>query len=135
MSEKKAIARVGNFIVTKESGNGMEWVSVKASSGFWTMRFREDNQMYHTILMLCENENLYSYLEGWINSVYVLSNTTPDSEFFEAFYNAYDAMNKRKQAEPLSDKEDVGILEDVKAMEEMKEQAKKEIDNENKNAE
>ena len=126
MSEKKAIARVGNFIVTKESGNGMEWVSVKASSGFWTMRFREDNPMYHMILMLCENENLHPYLEGWINSVYVLSNTTPDLEFFEEFYNAYDAMNKRRHAEPLSDKEDAEILGDVKAMEEIKEHAKKE---------
>lgn len=135
MSEKKVIARMGNFIVTKESGNGMEWVSVKASSGFWTVRFREDNQMYHTVLTLCENEDLHAYLEGWINYVYVSSNATPDLEFFEQFYNAYDAMNKRRQAEPLSDKEDAEILEDVKAMEEMKEEIKKEIDNENEKVE
>ena len=45
MNNKKTIARVGNFIVTKENGNGMDWVSIKAVSGFWTMRFRQDNMM------------------------------------------------------------------------------------------
>ena len=30
MNNKKTIARVGNFIVTKENGNGMDWVSIKA---------------------------------------------------------------------------------------------------------
>lgn len=123
--EKKTIARVGNFIVAKESGSGMEWVSVKASSGFWTIRFREDNQMYHTILMLCGDENLRPYLEGWINSVYVLGNTTPDLEFFEAFYNAFDSMNKRRKAEPLTDEEDDKILKEMKVSEEMKEELEK----------
>lgn len=123
--EKKTIARVGNFIVAKESGSGMEWVSVKASSGFWTIRFREDNQMYHTILMLCENDNLHTYLEGWINSVYVLGNTTPDLEFFEAFYNAFDSMNNRKKNKPVPEEEDKEILKEMKALEEMKEDIKK----------
>lgn len=97
MNNKKIIARFGNFIVTRENVNGMDWVSIKTVSGFWTLRFREDNQMYHTVVMLCENDNLHTYLEGWINSVYVLGNTTPDLEFFEAFYNAFDSMNNRKK--------------------------------------
>lgn len=125
MNGKKVIARVGNFIVTKENGNGMDWVSIKAVSGFWTLRFREDNQMYHTVVMLCENDNLHAYLEGWINSVYVLGNTTPDLEFFEAFYNAFDSMNNRRGKEPLPEEEDKEILKEMKALEEMKEELKK----------
>lgn len=125
MSNKKIIARVGNFIVTKENGNGMDWVSIKAVSGFWTFRFREDNQMYHTVVMLCENDNLHTYLEGWINSVYVLGNTTPDLEFFEAFYNAFDSMNNRKKNKPVPEEEDKEILKEMKALEEMKEDLKK----------
>lgn len=125
MNNKKIIARVGNFIVTKENGNGMDWVSIKAVSGFWTLRFREDNQMYHTVVMLCENDNLHAYLEGWINSVYVLGNTTPDLEFFEAFYNAFDSMNNRRGKEPLPEEEDKEILKEMKALEEMKEELKK----------
>lgn len=125
MNNKKIIARVGNFIVTKENGNGMDWVSIKAVSGFWTFRFREDNQMYHTVVMLCENDNLHAYLEGWINSVYVLGNTTPDLEFFEAFYNAFDSMNNRKKNKPVPEEEDKEILKEMKALEEMKEDLKK----------
>lgn len=125
MNNKKIIARVGNFIVTKENGNGMDWVSIKAVSGFWTLRFREDNQMYHTVVMLCENDNLHAYLEGWINSVYVLGNTTPDLEFFEAFYNAFDSMNNRKKNKPVPEEEDKEILKEMKALEEMKEELKK----------
>lgn len=125
MNNKKIIARVGNFIVTKENGNGMDWVSIKAVSGFWTFRFREDNQMYHTVVMLCENDNLHTYLEGWINSVYVLGNTTPDLEFFEAFYNAFDSMNNRKKNKPVPEEEDKEILKEMKALEEMKEDLKK----------
>ena len=49
MNNKKTIARVGNFIVTKENGNGMDWVSIKAVSGFWTMRFRQDNMMFRPL--------------------------------------------------------------------------------------
>lgn len=125
MNNKKIIARVGNFIVTRENGNGMDWVSIKAVSGFWTLRFREDNQMYHTVVMLCENDNLHAYLEGWINSVYVLGNTTPDLEFFEAFYNAFDSMNNRKKNKPVPEEEDKEILKEMKALEEMKEELKK----------
>ena len=125
MNNKKIIARVGNFIVTRENGNGMDWVSIKAVSGFWTLRFREDNQMYHTVVMLCENDNLHTYLEGWINSVYVLGNTTPDLEFFEAFYNAFDSMNNRKKNKPVPEEEDKEILKEMKALEEMKEDIKK----------
>lgn len=125
MNNKKIIARVGNFIVTKENGNGMDWVSIKAVSGFWTFRFREDNQMYHTVVMLCENDNLHTYLEGWINSVYVLGNTTPDLEFFEAFYNAFDSMNNRKKNKPVPEEEDKEILKEMKALGEIKEDLKK----------
>lgn len=125
MNNKKIIARVGNFIVTRENGNGMDWVSIKAVSGFWALRFREDNQMYHTVVMLCENDNLHTYLEGWINSVYVLGNTTPDLDFFEAFYNAFDSMNNRKKNKPVPEEEDKEILEEMKALEEMKEELKK----------
>ena len=125
MNNKKIIARVGNFIITRENGNDMDWASIKAVSGFWTLRFREDNQMYHTVVMLCENDNLHAYLEGWINSVYVLGNTTPDLEFFEAFYNAFDSMNNRKKNKPVPEEEDKEILKEMQALEEMKEDIKK----------
>ena len=91
MSEKKeknVVARVGNFVIVKESGNGMDWVSVKAVSGFWTVRYREDNKMYGSLLMMAKHEDFRPYLENWITSLYVMANAVPDLDFYEDFLNA-----------------------------------------------
>ena len=128
MSEKKeknVIARVGNFVIVKKSGNGMDWVSVKAVSGFWTVRYREDNKMYGTFLMLAKHEDFRPYLENWITSLYVMANAFPDLDFYEDFMNAYKAMNDRMQ-EKYTDEEDIKALEEVRTMEEMKEEIEKE---------
>lgn len=128
MSEKKeknVIARVGNFVIVKKSGNGMDWVSVKAVSGFWTVRYREDNKMYGYLLMLAKHEDFRPYLENWITSLYVMANAVPDLDFYEDFMNAYKAMNDRMQ-EKYTDEEDMKALEEVRTMEEMKEEIEKE---------
>lgn len=128
MSEKKeknVIARVGNFVIVKKSGNGMDWVSVKAVSGFWTVRYREDNKMYGYLLMLAKHEDFRPYLENWITSLYVMANAVPDLGFYEDFMNAYKAMNDRMQ-EKYTDEEDMKALEEVRTMEEMKEEIEKE---------
>ena len=72
MSEKKVLARVGNFQVTGEFGDGHDWISVKAVSGFWTLRFRDDNRMFAFLTQLCSDRDLRPYLECWINANYVM---------------------------------------------------------------
>ena len=123
--EKNVIARVGNFVIVKESGNGMGWVSVKATSGFWTVRYREDNAMYGVLLMLVETEEYRNYLEAFVKSVYVLASCTPDLDFLGDFYNAYVSMQERRKKEASED-EDKAALEEVRALYEMKEEAEKE---------
>ena len=123
--EKNVVARVGNFVITKESGNGMDWLSVKAVSGFWTVRYREDNKMYGSLLMMAKHEDFRPYLENWITSLYVMANAVPDLDFYEDFMNAYKAMNDRMQ-EKYTDEEDMKALEEVRTMEEMKEEIEKE---------
>lgn len=128
MSEKKeknVIARVGNFVIVKESGNGMDWVSVKAISGFWTVRYREDNKMYGSLLMMAKHDDFRPYLENWITSLYVMANAVPDLDFYSDFLKAYQAMNDRMQ-EKHTDEEDMKALEEVRTMEEMKEEIEKE---------
>ena len=92
MNNKKTIARVGNFIVTKENGNGMDWVSIKAVSGFWTMRFRQDNMMFRMVNEMAGDENLHAY---W-------------------------SERQAKSEEVLSDEEDAKILEEERRKWEMK---------------
>ena len=121
--EKNVIARVGNFVIVKESGNSMGWVSVKATSGFWTVRYREDNAMYGVLLMLVETEEYRDYLEAFVKAVYVLASCTPDLDFLGDFYNAYISMQERRKKEATED-EDKAALEEVRVMEEMKEEVK-----------
>lgn len=122
MDNKNIIARVGNFIVTKESGNGMDWISVKASSGFWTMRFRQDNMMFRMVDGMAGDENLHAYLESWVKMCYLMSNCMPDLDFMEEFYKSYTGWCDRqtKQEEVLSDEEDAKILEEERRKWEMK---------------
>lgn len=122
MNNKKTIARVGNFIVTKENGNGMDWVSIKAVSGFWTMRFRQDNMMFRMVNEMAGDENLHAYLESWVKMCYLMSNCMPDLDFMEEFYKSYSDWSERqaKSEEVLSDEEDAKILEEERRKWEMK---------------
>lgn len=120
--EKNVVAKVGNFVIAKESGNGLDWMSVKAVSGFWTVRYREDNSIYGMILMLARNKDYGAYLEAFVNTVYVLSNCTPDLEFLEEFHKAYHGMMERRRAVPATEEEDKAALDEVKAMYEMQEE-------------
>ncbi len=127
MSEKKeknVVARVGNFVIVKESGNGMDWVSVKAVSGNWTVRYRGDSMMYGSLLMMAKDEALRPYLENWVTSLYVMAQSVPDLEFYGDFLKAYQALQERRENAPATEEEDKAALEEVRVMEEMKEELK-----------
>lgn len=126
--EKNMLARVGNFVITHESGNGMDWVSVKAVSGFWTVRYREDNRMYGMLVMMSKNKALEKYLENWVTTLYVMAQATPDLKFYEEFMHAYKGLLERAKLPEPSDEEDKAALEELRVMEEMKEEVKDERD-------
>lgn len=126
MSEKKEIARIGNFSLTKEEGNGHEWISIKAISGFWTLRFRDDNSMFHFIIDMVEDKSFHDYLEAYIKMCYVICNTTPDLDFMGEFFKSYSDYQERVNAkvEKISDEEDAEILEEERVYHEMKDKEK-----------
>lgn len=121
--EKNVIARVGNFVIVKESGNGMDWVSVKAVSGNWTVRYREDSRMYGMLVMMSKNKALRPYLENWVTSLYLMAQSTPDLKFYEEFLHAYEGLQERSKLPDATEEEDKAALEEVRTMEEMKEEA------------
>lgn len=127
MTKKKEPLQFGNFTVTKESGNEHDWISIKAVSGFWTMRFRDDNEMYGRIRLLANNKKYSEYIDSWIKICYLISNCTPDVEFMKDFFEAYSSMSDRIAARQtqLSEEEDKAILEQDKAFYEIKEQIEK----------
>ena len=120
--EKYVIARFGNFVVLKKNMAGMDFITVRASSGFWNVRYREDSQMYGNILMMVRNKDFHKYLENWITALYVMAHAMPDLKFYEDFMNAYHSMQGRIMPPKATEEEDKAALEEVRAMHEMKEE-------------
>lgn len=126
MSKKKPL-QIGNFLVVREGSNEHAWISIKAVSGFWTMRFRDDNEMFERIRLLANNKDFHEYIETWIKVCYLMANCTPDAEFMKVFFEGYSQMNDRllSRQKEISEEEDQKILEQEKTAYELKEKAKK----------
>lgn len=124
---KRTPLQFGNFTVTKENSNEHDWISIKAVSGFWTMRFRDDNEMFEKIRLLANKKDFHDYIETWIKVCYLISNSTPDIKFMEDFFEGYSQMNDRllSRQKEISEEEDQKILEQEKTAYELKEKAKK----------
>ena len=123
---KKVPLQFGNFTITRDNSSEHDWISIKAISGFWTMRFRDDNEMFERIRLLANNKDFSEYMETWIKVNFLMANCTPDAEFMKDFFEAYTKMNERllSRRKQISEEEDKAILEQEKATYELKEQAK-----------
>lgn len=132
MSKKTNGIQVGNFIVTRDNGSEHDWISIKAVSGFWSMRFRDDNGMFSRIRELTNNEELREYLETWIKVCFLISNATPDVKFMEEFFKSYSDLTERLRGlqQPVSPEDDAKILEEERNMNSIKEGIKEEHKNE-----
>lgn len=123
MSKKKiVIARVGNFEITKESGAEHDYIRIKAISGSWGVTHRDDSPMYGAWLMMCKDPEYRKGMEVIITMSYHLTNSILDKEFVEDFFNALDAMGKRKVANaPVpTEQEEADAIAEVQMMEEAK---------------
>lgn len=114
MSNKKAPLQFGNFTVTKDSSNEHDWITIRAVSGFWSLRFRDDNEMFKRIRLLANDKDYSGYMDSWIKVCFLMSNCTPDAEFMGDFFEAYTKMNKRL----LSRQNDILEEENQKILEE-----------------
>lgn len=123
---KKVPLQFGNFTITRDNSSEHDWISIKAISGFWTMRFRDDNEMFERIRLLANNKDFNEYMETWIKVNFLMANCTPDAEFMKDFFEAYTKMNERllSRRKEISEEEDQAILAQEKAAYELKEQAK-----------
>lgn len=123
---KKVSLQFGNFTITRDNSSEHDWISIKAISGFWTMRFRDDNEMFERIRLLANNKDFSEYMETWIKVNFLMANCTPDAEFMKDFFEAYTKMNERllSRRKEISEEEDQAILAQEKAAYELKEQAK-----------
>ncbi|MBR8706943.1 hypothetical protein [Bacteroides pyogenes] len=132
MSKKKDGIQVGNFIVTRDSGSEHDWIGIKAVSGFWSIRFRDDNMMFVRIRELANNKEFHEYLEAWIRVCYLISNSTPDVPFLDEFFKSYSALSERLRAlqNPVSTEDDEKVLEEERIMNNLKEAVKEVGENE-----
>lgn len=112
---------MGNFEISEEREIGHNWLRIKAVSGFWETRFRDDNEMYDKIRRILSEPVLERHLTACIQLSYIVCNTVPDLPFLEDMTSSYVRMSERYQAKPLTDEEDKKILDE---MEETYRQAK-----------
>ncbi|MEL5894262.1 hypothetical protein AAE250_12245 [Bacteroides sp. GD17] len=122
MSKKTNGIQVGNFIVTRVNGSEHDWISIKAISGFWSMRFRDDNGVFASIRELANNKECHEYFETWIKVCFLISNATPDVPFMQEFFKSYsDFAERMRLLQPsVSPEEDAKVLEEQQVMNEMK---------------
>lgn len=116
MSNKKTPLQFGNFTVTRDSGGEHDWITIKAVSGFWSLRFRDDNEMFECIRLLANNKDYSEYMDSWIKLCYLMSNCTPDAEFMKDFFESYTKMNERllSRQKDISEEENQKILQEEK---------------------
>lgn len=122
MSKKKnVIARVGNFEITKGSGEH-DYIRIKAINGHWSVSHRDDSPMYGVWMAMCKGPEYVKGMEVIITMSYALTNSILDKEFVEDFFNALDAMGKRKvAAAPVpTEQEEADAIAEVQMMEEIK---------------
>lgn len=123
MSKKKnVIARVGNFEITKDSGAEHDYIRIKAISGSWGITHRDDSPMYGAWLMMCKDPEYRKGMEVIITMSYALTNSILDKEFVEDFFNALDAMGKRRVAKaPVpTEQEEADAIAEVQMMDDAK---------------
>ena len=123
MSKKKnVIARVGNFDITKDGSADHDYLRIKAINGSWAIMHRDDSPMYGAWMMMCKDPEYVKGMEVIITMSSVLTNSILDKGFVENFFNALEAMNKRKaEAAPVpTEQEEVDAIAEVEMMEEIK---------------
>ena len=120
--EKNVVARVGNFEIIKESGPEHDYLRIKAINGSWAIMHRDDSPMYGAWLMMCKDPEYRNGMEVIITMSYHLTNSILDKEFVEDFFNALDAMCKRKiNAAPVpTEQEEAEAIAEVQMMEDIK---------------
>lgn len=131
MSKKKnVIARVGNFEIHKECGPEHDYLRIKAINGHWAIMHRDDSPMFGVWLMMCKDPEYRKGMEVIITMSYALTNSILDKEFVEDFFNALDAMGKRKvESAPVpTEQEEADAIAEVQMMEEIKKTLNEERD-------
>ncbi len=128
MSKKNVVARVGNFEITKDGGSEHDYLRIKSINGSWSISHRDDSPMYGVWMQMCKDPEYHKGMAVLIVMSYHLTNSFVDKEFVEDFFNAYDAMQKRRvERAPIPTEE-----EEAEAIREMEvlEDAKKLLDGE-----
>lgn len=104
----------GNFEIIEEKGIEHDYLKIRATSGIWEMRFRDDNEMFMRMKQIMAEPGLEVHLRACIQMSYIVCNTVPDLQFLDELNNAYVGMIKRYENPPFSDEEDSKILDEMR---------------------
>lgn len=124
--KKNVIAQVGSFVVTHEHGPEHDYVRIKAVSGSWAVMHRDDSPMYGAWLAMAKDPEYTNAIEMLNTMSYTLTNSILDEGFVRDYFNALDAMSKRREdaAPTPTEQEEADAIAEVKLMEDIKENLK-----------
>lgn len=123
MSKKKnVIARVGNFEIVKDSSVEHDYIRIRAINGHWSITHRDDSPMFGVWMAMCKDSEYAKGMEVIITMSYTLTSSLLDEKFVEDFFNALDAMGKRKvEADPIpTEQKEADAISEAQMMEEIK---------------
>lgn len=100
---REIIFRDDAFEITSRRTRGGEgWLTIRTTGGAWSLSVRDDSELYGRIVTMCGDETFKDYLSTWLTMTMTCSMLTPDAELMKAFFEAYDAYNKRIIADAIA---------------------------------
>lgn len=115
-SKKKRIslAKTGAFEVIKDYGADFDYIRIRSIAENWYVSYRSDSPMFGVMEMICQNKEFQEGLPVLCTLSFIATNSLFDEIFLTDFFNAYDAMQKRRleKSPQTTDKEsDEAILD------------------------
>lgn len=119
---QKIRKRFGNFVLTHDEKSG--FVAVKAASGFWQVRFRNDHPMFGVLLRYCDDNEMGKYFEHLFGLWYIITQGLADlpcmTEITDACGKWLERLGNIDKLSPVSKEEDDEILNETVVGDEMR---------------
>lgn len=94
------IKQINNFVIYHEDlGENVKYFIIKAVSGNWELKFRNDNSQYQLIEAFVYDDEKDAALENALAVWFITTNTILDEDFFVDIINATGSLMGRLHGE------------------------------------
>lgn len=134
---EKIKKQYGNFVLTHDEKKG--YVTVKAVSGYWQLKFRNDHAMFGALLRFADDKEMDRYFEHLFGLWHIFCHGLPDGKCLDdvvkAFEGWFERLREAERVKEVTKEEEEKIISEVATGEEMREEALKELEDGSKDKE